>query len=60
MVKSEGELVLRLITRHIMKTYGGAEVQLHAFLTLVTDEANGYLNAPAAISLEKEHAVSIG
>jgi hypothetical protein len=43
-----------------MKTYGGAEVQLHAFLTLVTDEANGYLNAPAAISLEKEHAVSIG
>jgi hypothetical protein len=44
--EGEGELVLRLIKRHIMKTYGGAEVQLHAFLTLAIDEVVTSMRRP--------------
>jgi hypothetical protein len=40
-----------------MKTYGEAEIQLHAFLTLALDENSGQIHAPVALPPGKDPTV---
>jgi hypothetical protein len=53
-IKDNGKADLRLTKHNAMQTYGGREVQLHAFLTLSLN-GNGYLHAPAHASWQKNH-----
>jgi hypothetical protein len=46
-------LSLCLIKYHAMKTYGGEEVYLHAFLTPAPDWLSGQLHTPAALNSGK-------
>jgi hypothetical protein len=59
-LKSTGKvkLSLCLIKHHAMKTCGGLDVQLHAFLTSTLDEACEF-QAPTDLSSQKESQVHI-
>jgi hypothetical protein len=48
-----------LIKHHVMKTYGGIEVQLHAFLTSAVDEVELSSSRLADLPPDKEPPVLI-